>query len=208
MRRRRDRANSSCHSRLRRVREHTVRDDQPSAPLCKVRMHYRLPKTALRAGEYHDALIRLSNPFGRRMAVVERRRQRQPPALSACAVVAAEQDGGERLVRPSSSQRLCDRCTDRHLEHPTIGYVTDNVTNIVPGSSVRSLLPEHEWTPADDLGDVGRQISTLEISVDRPSTRFSNGRGGVKWGFASPPLRKCHGAVSSPATYLVGMGST
>ena len=47
-------------------------------------------------------------------------------------------------------------------------------------------------------------VSTFWMSVGRPRTPRSNGRGGVKVGLAGPPFSQCTSALSSPATKRSG----
>jgi hypothetical protein len=44
------------------------------------------------------------------------------------------------------------------------------------------------------------RVSTFCTSVGRPPTPFSNGRGGIDVGSATPSLTLCTAADSSPAT--------
>ena len=51
-------------------------------------------------------------------------------------------------------------------------------------------------------------VSTFWISVGRPPTPRSNGRGGVAVGFAGPPFSQWTSALSSPATNRSGVPAT
>ena len=74
------------------------------------------------------------------------------------------------------------------------------VTSVVPGSSAVPVCAEPVGAEARDLARGGRASRRSGSGSGGRPRRFSNGRGGTRVGFASPPFRKRTSAVSSPAT--------